>query len=258
MARAPRREQQNAWYHVTARGVDRRTIFQDTVDRRFFLTMLEEVRDLHGWSCLTYCLMENHYHLLIRTRDPTLAAGMQRLNGRYAQRFNWRHKRSGHLLEARYGAEPIQRPAHLMETFRYIARNPVTAGATKSPDGYPWSAHRALAGLAPPGLVAIHEALSLFHPDLVLARRAYRAFVDGECGHAAMQPISAGESFSGRPSLEELVERHGPREGANRANREFGYTVRQIAAALGCHYSTVSRWIRREEAREVRDATQRV
>jgi REP element-mobilizing transposase RayT len=102
MARAPRREQQDAWYHVTARGVDRRRIFQDAVDRRFFLTMLDEVRDRHGWSCLSYCLMENHYHLLIRTRDPTLAAGMQRLNGRYAQRFNWRHERSGHLLELPY------------------------------------------------------------------------------------------------------------------------------------------------------------
>ena len=243
MARAPRHEQSNAWYHVTARGVDRRTIFQDGMDRRFFLTVLEDVRDAQGWICLSYCLMGNHYHLLVRTPDPTLAVGMQRLNGRYAQRFNWRYGRSGHLLERRYRSEMIQHPAHLLEALRYIALNPVKSGVARSPGTYAWSAHRALAGLAPAGLVDVDEALSLFHPDHVLARRAYRAFVEGDRHDEPIPPVPPRESSPTRPSLGELVAWHGPHEGASRANREFGYTVRQIAAAVGCHYSTVSRWI---------------
>jgi putative transposase len=247
MPRAPRHEQPNAWYHVTARGVERRSIFLDAIDRRFFLTVLEDVRDAQGWSCLSYCLMGNHYHLLIRTPDPTLAVGMQRLNGRYAQRFNWRYGRSGHLLERRYRAELITRPAHVLESFRYIALNPVKSGVARSPAGYAWSAHRALAGLVSSGLVAVREALSLFHPDLLLARRAYRAFVEGALDHEPMAPTRTAESSPRRPSLDELVARHGSHEGARRANREFGYTVRQIAAALGCHYSTVSRWIQKRE-----------
>jgi putative transposase len=257
MARAPRREYPDAIHHVTARGVERRTIFHDAIDRRFFLTVLDEVRALHGWSCLSYCIMGNHYHLLIRTRDPTLAVGMQRLNGRYAQRFNWRHERSGHLLEARYGAEPIQRRPHLMESFRYIARNPVEAGIVSSPDDYTWSAHRGLAGLAAPGVIAVREALSLFHPDVVLARRAYRAFVESRGGGVATEPTPTIESTIGRPSLRELMARYGADDGARRAHREFGYTVRQIAAALGCHYSTVSRNIRKLEHTDGNDATQR-
>jgi REP element-mobilizing transposase RayT len=136
-------------YHVTTRGVRRQAIFVDDIDRRRFLELLADVVDRFGLICLGYCLMENHYHLVIETPEANLSAGMHRLNGLYAQRFNRRHDFEGHVFERRFHAELVTSTAHLLELSRYVPLNPVRAGTCRDAAGYRWSSFRATVGDAP-------------------------------------------------------------------------------------------------------------
>jgi REP element-mobilizing transposase RayT len=179
MPRSPRPELAGGIHHVTARGNDRQTVFRDVADRRRFLRLLNEVIERHDWKCLTYCLMGNHFHLLVMTPQPNLGVGMQRLNGRYAQLFNGRHRRSGHVWQGRYHSTLVERDAHLWETVRYIARNPVRSGICERAEEWRWSAHRALAGLEPAGFVAVGSTLEYFAAYGGRGRDRYRAFVEG-------------------------------------------------------------------------------
>jgi REP element-mobilizing transposase RayT len=134
--------------HITARGNARQTLFVDDADRRTFLETLELTLTRHGWICHAYCLMTNHYHLLIEAPEPSLGAGMLLLNGTYARYFNRRHALVGHVFQGPYRAEPIAHEGHLLETCRYIALNPVRAGLVTRPYDWPWSSYRATAALA--------------------------------------------------------------------------------------------------------------
>ena len=122
--------------------------------------------------------MDNHLHALVMTPQPNLAVGMQRLNGCYAQRFNARHARSGHLWQGRYHSELVTRDAHLLEAIRYIALNPLRAGLCDRPEMWRWSAHRALVGLEPPGFLAVTETLAYFAANGGDGRERYRAFIE--------------------------------------------------------------------------------
>ena len=103
--------------------------------------MLAQAVRRQRWSCLAYCLMHNHIHLLVETPQPNLGAGMQRLHGLYAQTFNKRHKRCGHLFQGRYGGDRVRTDEQLLTAARYIALNPVEAGLCERPDEWPWSSH---------------------------------------------------------------------------------------------------------------------
>src|SRR6266404_5029199 len=102
-------------YHVTSRGDGREAIFLDEDDRQQFLTVLRHTLAWFGWRCLVYCLMTNHYHLVLETPEPNLARGMRQLNGVYTQRCNRRHGRVGHVLQGRYKAMVVQKDAHLLQ-----------------------------------------------------------------------------------------------------------------------------------------------
>jgi putative transposase len=149
------------------------------------MRLLGQVIRRFEWSCLTYCLMDNHYHLLLLTPEPSLGAGMGRLNGLFAQRFNLRHDRAGRLWGDRFFSLPLRRDSHLLEAVRYIAWNPVRAGLCASPEDWPWSGHRALLGLEPPGLVSVRETLAYFGADGGDPRSRYRSYVaanlKGDC-----------------------------------------------------------------------------
>jgi REP element-mobilizing transposase RayT len=150
-----------------------------------FLINLRGVVVARRWACRAFCLMTTHYHLLLSTKDVDLGEGMQRLNGRYAQWFNARHARSGHLFEGRYRSVLVESQAHLLESYRYIALNPVSAGLCREPEDWLWSSYR----------IAVVEPLGPFAlSDLVLdefgrgagAREKLRRFVrDGRAveGH---------------------------------------------------------------------------
>jgi len=146
MARPLHIQFEGAVYHVTSRGNARQDIFIDDEDRGVFLSTLGEVVDRFRWICHAYCLMSNHYHLLIETPSPNLSRGMQLLNGVYTQRFNRRHERFGHVLQGRYKAILVEKESHLLELARYVVLNPVRAKMVRSVRDWPWSSYRATAG----------------------------------------------------------------------------------------------------------------
>jgi putative transposase len=179
VARPPRVQLPGAAFHVTSRGVRKQAIFRDDADRSAFLNVLWTVTVRHEWSCLAFCLMTTHYHLLIRTPNADLAAGMQRLNSNFAQEFNRKHGETGHVFEARYHSVPIERDGHLVELYRYIAMNPVRAGLCSRPEAWKWSSYRAVVGLtSPPDFLAVDWALPYFGGDRARARERLRAFVE--------------------------------------------------------------------------------
>ncbi|MGI8460545.1 MAG: REP-associated tyrosine transposase [Solirubrobacterales bacterium] len=139
MPRKAREDIEGAIQHVFARGVDRRVIFIDDHDRRMFLDLLREVIIRTEWNCLAYCLMPNHFHLLLETPKASLGSGMQRLSGDYARYVNDRQRRSGHLFQGRYGSVRVKTDEQLLMTAAYIADNPVEAKLCKRPEQWPWS-----------------------------------------------------------------------------------------------------------------------
>lgn len=147
MVRSLRIEYPGAVYHVTSRGDRREPIAVDDADRlQFFavLTQAFERFDAHAWA---YCLMGNHYHLVLRTRQSNLSRLMRHINGVYTQCFNRRHNLVGHLFQGRFKAILVDTESHLLEVCRYVDLNPVRAHMVEQPDAYPWSSYRALAGL---------------------------------------------------------------------------------------------------------------
>jgi REP element-mobilizing transposase RayT len=176
---------------VTARGVRRLPIYTCAEDYRLFLDVLGLVAETLGWRILAYCLMPNHYHLVIETPQPNLSEGMHRVNSRYARAFNDRYGHTGHVFEARFGAVLVERDAHLLELIRYVHRNPVRARLCREPGEWEWSSYRALAGRAPaPPWLAVDEVLELFGDTRPRARRRLRDFVaDALTPPAPLRPL---------------------------------------------------------------------
>jgi putative transposase len=178
MPRPPRIQIAGGLYHVTSKGNTGRLAFTDDVDRTHFLRLLSKVVRLYRWSCRSYCVLSTHYHLLCLTPQPNIAAGMQYLNGRYAQWANWRREERGHIFEGRYGAVVVETESHSLEAQRYITLNPVRAGIVRRPEDWPWSSYPALIGRrTSPSLLDVHAALADFGPGVVGARRRLRAFI---------------------------------------------------------------------------------
>jgi putative transposase len=147
MGRPLRHQPTGGVVHVSARGVRREKIFLDDLDRRMFIAFLAQSIQRCRWSCLAYCLMGNHFHLVFRLSGPNLSAGMHRLNCVYARRFNERYGHVGHLFEARFSSSVIESEPHLLEVLRYVVLNPVRAGVCIDPVDWPWSSFRATAGI---------------------------------------------------------------------------------------------------------------
>lgn len=178
MARPLRIEFAGALYHITSRGNARADIYFDDADRRQFLSLLDDTCAEFHWLCHAYCLMSNHYHLLVETGRPTLSSGMRFLNGTYTQRFNKRHQRVGHLLQGRFKAILVDSDPYLLELARYIVLNPVRAGIVHSAEQWPWSSYRATVGLyVPERCLTTDTILARFSDSRVQAEAAYRRFV---------------------------------------------------------------------------------
>jgi REP element-mobilizing transposase RayT len=270
VSRPLRLDHADAIHHVTARGNAQEALYRDEADRLAWREILAETVARFSWLVLAYCQMGNHYHLLLETPRPTLSRGMRHLNGVYAQRFNARHGRVGHVFQARFHTRLVERDDHLLAVAAYIASNPVRAGLCGEPASWRWSSYRATIGLEPPGFLATDRLLSFFGESRERARERYRSQVQHEPTELAELGVSvfcgserfAAESTRGlgpiaevprshwqpvRPSLGELLPRL---ENASiaRAYLEHGYTMREIATHLGVHYATVSRRLRRHSA----------
>ncbi len=127
MARALRILYPGALYHITSRGDGQEAIYLTNQDREIFISMLGECVSKFNWKIHAYCLMTNHYHLLIETPQANLSKGMRFLNGVYTQRFNRAHKRVGHVLQGRYKSILVEKESYLLELSRYLVLNPVRA-----------------------------------------------------------------------------------------------------------------------------------
>ena len=145
MARPPRFQPAGGMFHVTTRGNRGQPIFLDDPDRLLFLRLFRRVVRTAEWRQLAWCLMTNHFHLVVQTPTESLAMGMERLNGVYARRFNARHGYQGHLFERRYDARFIDSEEQLETTVRYVAFNPVRAGLCRNPQDWRWSSFYGLA-----------------------------------------------------------------------------------------------------------------
>ncbi len=142
MPRVPRTALPDGYFHVISRGVDGCAIFRNDSDRRIFLADLEKQARNHRWAIHALCLMTTHYHLVLHSTRADLSRGVQRLNGRYAQEFNERHVRFGHLFADRFSSRAIETERHLHEACRYVVMNPVRARLCESADEWPWSHSR--------------------------------------------------------------------------------------------------------------------
>jgi len=177
MARPPRIVAADAIYHVTCRGVRRLPIYHADRDRALFLGLLREALGRFAWTCQAYCLMDNHYHVVVQTDEPTLSVGMHWLNTAYARTFNRRHGFEGHLFDRRFSSKLIESSAQLMLTARYVELNPVRAGLVRDPGEHAWSSFRFHAGRARSSLLEGARLLDLFGSDRAKAARAYAEFV---------------------------------------------------------------------------------
>ena len=139
MPRAPRVQLAGAIYHVTARGNRGNAIYYDEDDRLLFLGLFDRVVRRHAWRGLAYCLMTNHFHLVIETCEPDLSRGMHRINFIYAQHLNDRYSLDGHVFGGRFGSRLVTNERQLGRTFRYVAFNPVRAGLCERPSEWRWS-----------------------------------------------------------------------------------------------------------------------
>ena len=161
-----------------ARGNRRQAIFTDDRDYARFLRILAVEIERRGWRCHAYCLMPNHFHLLVEIREPDLSEGMQRLKGGYAQWFNRRHGFDGHLFQGRFNAVAVESTWQLLELSRYIVLNPVRAGLCRHPGEWRWSSYRAMTGAVPaPSFLTLDWLLEHFGTDFERARAAFAAFV---------------------------------------------------------------------------------
>ena len=276
MVRPLRIEYPGAVYHVTSRGNDRKAIFKDDHDRENFLNTLDRVNERYNWICHAYCLMGNHYHVLIETPDGNLSIGMRQLNGLYTQAFNKRHRRTGHVFQGRYKAVLIQKETHLLEVCRYVVLNPVRAGMVAWPEDWIWSsyggtvrkegAHRCLTS---------QWVIGQFSDNKAKGQRAYGQFVrsgirkesiwsevkgqtilgqpefvDSLVDHLKVYKevleIPKSQRYVNRPTLETLFEENTIKDKEKRNRRigeaalEHGYSQSEIARHLGMHYSTIS------------------
>jgi REP element-mobilizing transposase RayT len=188
MARRLRVQFKGAIYHVTIRGVERRTIFDDAADRERFLERLGEAVEEYGVRLYLFCLMTNHVHLLVETPRGNLSAFMHKLQTAYTVYYNLRHKRVGHLMQGRFGAKPVESDEYLLALSRYIHLNPVFVESMKGQSlerrlaelrAYPWSSYRGYAGLAKGSdFVDDGPILSMMAALAKKRRRAYCRFVE--------------------------------------------------------------------------------
>ncbi len=276
MARPLRIEYPGAVYHITSRGNAQARIFLKSEDRNNFISILSDTNERYNWLCHAYCLMDNHYHLLIETLDPSLSKGMRHLNGVYTQTFNRNHKRVGHVFQGRFKAILVQKDAHLIELSRYIVLNPVRAKAAKKPEEWKWSSYKATAvGRQVPDCLTTDWILGQFAANRKSARKEYRKFVESGIteklspwqklkgqiffgseefirsikgrnqGLESVGEVPKAQRFANRMSLEELFKDTVNKKERNKKIRaayiELGYKMKEIADYLSIHYTTVSK-----------------
>jgi REP element-mobilizing transposase RayT len=164
-----------------ARGNGRMQLFHDDVDYRWFIHLLGDVMESLDVDCWNYCAMPNHYHATLVPTQPNFSEAIQRLNGVFAQWWNRRHARVGHVFQGRFKDQLVQDDLYVRALSRYIALNPVRAKLVSEPEDWPWSSYRATIGLAPtPSFLVIGPTLRLFNgEDELVQRQRFADYIAG-------------------------------------------------------------------------------
>ena len=282
MSRPLRIDWPGGLFHVTARGDRREPIVEDDVDRRAWVELLGDTCQRLNWRVHAWCLMSNHYHLLLEVPEGNLSHGMRHLNGVWSQQFNRRHRRVGHVFQGRFKAIVVERETYLLELARYVVLNPVRAGMVADAAGYPWSSYAdtVAAGEGGAGVAGWFEAewlLAHFSGRRAEAAAKYVDFVRAGVGLPSVWEQLQGQIFLGSKAFLEAMQQRladparlrdvpllqqrparRPLESFVRdlsspsrddaivqACRSGRYTQAEVAAFFGVHESTVSRLLKR-------------
>jgi len=281
MARPIRIEYAGVLYHITSRGNAREAIFFTDEDRLSFLKILQDQCRTINWLCHAYCLMDNHYHLLIETPDGNLSKGMRQLNGVYTQTFNRHHNRVGHVFQGRYKGILVEKEAYLLELCRYIVLNPVRAQMVRSAKEWPWSSYCSTAGYVEQDeLLTSDWILASFAKSKTAAQIKYREFISQGKGQPSPWQSLKNQVYLGN---EQFVKEHIDsitdkdvelseipksqrkakpmtmdyylKQATNRddailrAWNSGGYTQKNIADYFSIHYSRVSKIIKKAKVK---------
>ena len=280
MTRPLRIEYAGALYHVTSRGDRREDIYLNDDDRVIWLEVLEQTCNRFHWRCHAYCLMDNHYHILIETIEGNLSQGMRQLNGVYTQKSNRRHGRVGHVFQGRYKAILVDKDSYLLELSRYIVLNPLRAGMVKNVPDWKWSSYLAMTGRKEvPEYLETDVILSHFSKQKKRAINKYVDFVrDGvglpsvwenlkyqaylgeddfvdamqnKLNESAKETLKGGTRLQRRPMAKTLAWYRDNTETSKKAMSlaylSGDYSMKEIAKFYGVHYSTVSRAVKLHE-----------
>jgi len=278
MSRPLRIELAGGIYHVTSRGDRREDIYLYDIDREKWLDLFGQVCKRYNWKCHAYCLMSNHYHIVVETIEGNLSKGMRQLNGVYTQYFNYTHQRVGHVFQGRYKGILVEKDSYLLELSRYVVLNPVRANMVRDAGKWLWSSYRAMIGeQSVPEWLETEWLLSQFSVQRKRAKAKYKDFVRAGVGLPGLwseltQQIYLGdENFvkrmqrkldksadlseipraQRRPKAKPLAHYELIYKDRKRAMVEAyftgDYTMKEIAEYFEVHYSTVSRAIKKTE-----------
>lgn len=278
MSRPLRLEFPGALYHVTSRGDRKADVYLDASDRLVWLSILEEVCTRYNFVIHAYCLMGNHYHIVLETVDGNLTRGMQQLNGIYSQYFNRHHNVVGHLFQGRYKGIVVQQETYLLELARYVVLNPVRAKLVATPEEWPWSSYRSFINpVSAPQWLDTASTLRKFGVEPGLAIDGFRNFVSAGIGEPSPllkikhQLILGDEDYIQRvqqlatyaehraitkvqrralakPLEAYALECGSAEEAMAKAYHSTIYTMEEIGAHFGVSYKTVSRAVKKYRA----------
>ena len=261
-------------YHVFSRGNAKQCIFVDDTDSQAFLSLLAMALPRFDVRCVAYCLLWNHYHLLLKAGRFPISRLMQQLNSSYCQRFNRRHTRVGHVLQGRFGSKIIEDGLYARTVLRYIALNPVEAGHATHPQDWPWSSCRYVMNPDAPAFLSMEEVWATFgttNPELGRSRFADFVLAGAPDGFtnsllhgserlaATVSPLLRphentpeyvyAHRYAARPSVGEIfdgcVTQADLDDAAWRAFHQHAYTLRAIGRVVARDPSVVCRWIQR-------------
>jgi REP element-mobilizing transposase RayT len=273
MARPLRIELAGGLYHVTSRGNRRESVYESDADRQQWLLLLGRVCERFNWRCHAYCLMDNHYHIVIETAESNLSKGMRQLNGVYTQYFNRQHNKAGHVFQGRFKGILVEKDFYLLELSRYVVLNPIRAGMVNHIEDWNWSSYQFMCHEREvPSWMETTWILRQFSKNRKQAINQYIDFVRAGIGLSAIwsgikkQIYLGSEQFVGdmleniektnqeikeiplsqrremaKPLADYQKESKNRNEAIRTAFSSGAYTMKAIGDYFGLHYTSISR-----------------